>query len=90
MFLLSLLITILIGYFLPIWMYKIEWSTLIKIATQSGDIESLKELGQALSISQETAQKDIFTIIGLSILILLICIGITDIIKKALKKNKKQ
>ncbi len=88
MFILSLAVTILLGYFLPGWMYDTQWSTLIKIATQEGDVETWKELGQAISISQETAQKYLFTVIGLCVLIFIICMCITGIIKKALKKKE--
>lgn len=87
MFFLSLAITLLIGYFLPQWMYDLQWSTLIKIATQTGDLETLNELGDLLLISQETGVKYIITIVGISLLIFIICMSVTRLIRKAVKKK---
>lgn len=90
MFILSLAITILIGYFLPIWVYKIDWISLIKIATQSGDIETWEEVKHVLNISQEVALRYILIILGLCLLIFIICMSITKQIKKATKRKEKQ
>ena len=90
MFILSLAITILIGYFLPIWIYEIDWVSLIKIATQSGDIETLEEVKHVLNISQEVAQRYILIILGLCLLIFIISMSITKQIKKAPKRKEKQ
>ncbi len=87
MFFLSLAITLLIGYFLPQWMYDLQWSTLIKIATQTGKLETLNELGDLLLISQETGVKYIITIAGICLLIFIICMSVTRLIRKAVKKK---
>ena len=72
------------------WMYKIEWPSLIKIATQTGDIETWEELKQVFNISQEVAQRYILIILGLCLLIFIISMSITKIIKKSIKKKNQK
>lgn len=90
MFWLSLAITILIGFFLPKWMYNTEWTTLIKIAMNDGDISTWKELKDALNISQQGAIEYICIMLGICLIIFIIIFNITKIINKAITNKKEK
>lgn len=88
MFLLSLAITLLFGYFIPIWMFGINWISLTKLSFQIGGTDDINELILKYLINPKTALRYLITSIFICILIFIITMCITNLIKKVLNKNK--
>ncbi len=86
-FLLSLIVTGIIGYFLPQWMYNISWQDLINaVQGNTSDLEKIiKEVGIINKTAVEVAQEKLLTTVLITIGIFIAMLIITSIIKKAVK-----
>lgn len=77
-----------IGYFLPQWLYNLNWNDLITLLQNNND-SAIKDIANALGQNYETiaeaAQTKLFTIIGILIAYLIFVCIISAIINKAKK-----
>lgn len=91
-FLLSLLTSGILGYFMPQWMYQVSWPDLIELTnpeTTSNKVNIfLKEIGLADKTVAELATERLITVCAITVAIFIAMLIITKIIKKATNKNK--
>ena len=90
-FLLSAILTGVLGYFVPQWMFEMTWTDLISIKngeTLSSQLSQLvRELGWTSQSAAELAQERIRISILMTLAIFIALIIITGIIKKAVNKK---
>lgn len=90
-FLLSLITTTLIGYYLPEWMYELSWKELIKLTDKDSASsiisDALKDLGFTAENSVELATKKIVTLILIIIAIFIGMLILTKILKNLINKK---
>lgn len=90
-FLLSLISTGILGYFMPQWMYNLTWKDLIDTfngGQSSAFDEFIKDIGITNQTASEVAREKIVTVAIITLAIFIVMLIITSIIKKALKKSK--
>ena len=91
-FILSVIVTGLIGYFLPQLMYEITWQDLINFTKKdtltNEATEFLKFLGITDKSISEVAQEKLITIIAIIVAIFIGMLIITNILKKLANKGK--
>lgn len=87
-FLLSLITTAVLGYFMPQWVYNISWTDLINaIQGNTSDLEKfIKEAGIIDKTAVEVAREELIITSLIVIGIFIAMLIITNIIKKAVKK----
>ena len=77
-----------IGYFLPQWLYNINWNDLITLLQNNND-EAIKKIANALGQSYETiaesAQSKLIAIIGILIAYLIVIVLISKLFNKSKK-----
>lgn len=86
-FLLSIITTAVLGYFMPQWVYNISWSDLINaVQGNTSDLEKfIKETGIIDKTAVEVAREELIITSLIVIGIFIAMLIITNIIKKAVK-----
>ena len=90
-FLLSLISTGILGYFMPQWMYNLTWKDLTDAfngGQSSAFEEFIKDIGLTNQTASDIAREKIVTVVLITLAIFVVMLIITSIIKKALKKSK--
>ena len=91
-FILSLITTGILGYFMPQWMYDVTWQELMELRnpeTTSAKVQQfLKELGATNKTVADLANERFGTICIIIVAIFVGMLILTTIIKKAVNKQK--
>ena len=91
--LLSLVITAILGYFLPTWMYNLTWQEIIGVLNGSYDNDTISQWNiiKKVGIQQDYTsffEEKLYVCIALTVAILLALLIITSIIKKCVEKHR--
>lgn len=90
-FILSLLITGVITFFLPQWMYKMSWAELFECVNPNTASSKISELIKKLGITHESitdvAREKIITVCVIALVIFILTFIFVNAIKKDKKKN---
>lgn len=90
-FLLSLIVTGILGYFMPTWMYNLSWQEIIGVLNGTYDKDIIKswDIIKKVGIQEDyTAffQEKLIICIAITLAIFIGMLILTSIIKKAVKK----